>query len=160
MTGAVTADVSRNVPVISLASGRVVELRARLGDTVQKGQLLMRIQSADLPAPSPITARRWPMKSGRAQLDRSKLLYRERRHRPEGSGSGSGYRREGEGGCGDGLEHLRVLGADIDHPSALVDIFAPASGVITEQNVTARPASRRWTIRPTCSPFRISPTSG
>jgi cobalt-zinc-cadmium efflux system membrane fusion protein len=34
-------------------------------------------------------------------------------------------------------EHLHLLGADVDHPSALVDIFAPVSGVITEQNVTA-----------------------
>jgi len=33
-------------------------------------------------------------------------------------------------------EHLRLLGADKDHPSALVDIFAPVSGVVTEQNVT------------------------
>jgi cobalt-zinc-cadmium efflux system membrane fusion protein len=34
-------------------------------------------------------------------------------------------------------ERIRVLGADIDHPSAMIDIFAPANGVITEQNVTA-----------------------
>ena len=30
-----------------------------------------------------------------------------------------------------------MLGADPDHPSALIDIAAPVSGVITEQNVTA-----------------------
>ena len=41
VTGAVNPDVSRNVPVISLASGRVVAIYTRLGDTVQKGQLLM-----------------------------------------------------------------------------------------------------------------------
>ena len=44
-TGVVSADVSRNVPVISLASGRIVEIRKRLGDTVEKGELLMRVQS-------------------------------------------------------------------------------------------------------------------
>src|SRR6476620_1172496 len=32
---------------------------------------------------------------------------------------------------------MRVLGADADHPSTTVDIKAPVSGVITEQNVTA-----------------------
>jgi membrane fusion protein, heavy metal efflux system len=37
VTGAVNPDVSRNVPVISLASGRVTEIHARLGDTVTKG---------------------------------------------------------------------------------------------------------------------------
>ena len=48
VTGVVTADVSRNVPVISIATGRILETRARLGDTVTKGQLLMRVQSADI----------------------------------------------------------------------------------------------------------------
>ena len=49
-TGVVSADVSRNVPVISLASGRVVDIRARLGDTVAKGQLLLRVHSTDVSA--------------------------------------------------------------------------------------------------------------
>ena len=30
-------------------------------------------------------------------------------------------------------EHLRVLGADKDHPTAIVDVYAPVSGVITDQ---------------------------
>ena len=41
VTGTVTPDVARNVPVVSLASGRVVAIHARLGDTVKKGQLLL-----------------------------------------------------------------------------------------------------------------------
>src|SRR6476646_12282497 len=48
VTGVVGVDVARSVPVVSMASGRIVEIRARLGDTVKKGQLLMRVQSADL----------------------------------------------------------------------------------------------------------------
>ena len=43
VTGVVTADVSRSVPVVSMSSGRIVEIRVRLGDTVRKGQLLMRV---------------------------------------------------------------------------------------------------------------------
>src|SRR5271156_5696506 len=50
VTGTVNPDISRNVPVISIASGRVVEIAARLGDTVKKGQLLLRVQSADIAA--------------------------------------------------------------------------------------------------------------
>src|SRR5258705_1867371 len=50
VTGTVNPDVSRSVPVISIAAGRVVEIHARLGDTVTKGQLLLRLQSADLSA--------------------------------------------------------------------------------------------------------------
>ena len=48
VTGTVTPDVARNVPVVSLASGRVVGIHARLGDTVQKGQLLLTIRSDDV----------------------------------------------------------------------------------------------------------------
>src|ERR1019366_5650672 len=39
VTGTVNPDISRRVPVISLASGRVAAIHARLGDTVNKGQL-------------------------------------------------------------------------------------------------------------------------
>jgi cobalt-zinc-cadmium efflux system membrane fusion protein len=48
VTGTVTPDVSRNVPVVSLASGTRHGDHARLGDTVQKGQLLMTIRSDDV----------------------------------------------------------------------------------------------------------------
>ena len=37
VTGVVQPDISRAVPVISLAAGRVVEIKARLGDQVKKG---------------------------------------------------------------------------------------------------------------------------
>src|ERR1019366_4150123 len=33
-------------------------------------------------------------------------------------------------------EHLRLLGSSVDHPSGMVDITAPVSGVITDQEVT------------------------
>ncbi len=48
VTGTVTPDIARNVPVVSLASGRVVAIHARLGDTVKKGQLLLTIRSDDV----------------------------------------------------------------------------------------------------------------
>src|SRR5579862_5430037 len=48
VTGVVQPDITRAVPVVSLASGRVVELKARLGDEVKKGQVLMRVQSSDV----------------------------------------------------------------------------------------------------------------
>ena len=48
VTGVVTPDVSRQVPVPSLASGRVVEIEARLGDEVKTGQLLFKVRSTDI----------------------------------------------------------------------------------------------------------------
>ena len=138
VTGVVSADVARNVPVISLASGRVVEIRARLGDEVTKGQLLMRIQSADISgAFSDYRKAVADEALARVQLDRAKLLYSR--------GAIAQKELEVAQDIGDkakvdvetAIERLRVLGADIQQFSPVVDIYAPASGVITEQNVTA-----------------------
>ena len=91
VTGVVSVDIARSVPVVSMASGRVVEIHARLGDSVKKGQLLMRVQSADLA--DAFSDYRQAVAEERlavAQLARSKVLYRQRRHCAKGSGSGSG----------------------------------------------------------------------
>ena len=44
VTGVVQPDIARAVPVISIAAGRVVEIKARLGDEVKKGQVLLKVQ--------------------------------------------------------------------------------------------------------------------
>ena len=138
VTGTVSPDVSRNIPVISIASGRVVDIRARLGDTVTKGQILMRIQSADIAqAFSDYRQAVADETLARAQLDRSKLLYDHGADRPEGPGSVAvDAEAKAKVTVETTIEHLRVLGADINHPAAIVDIHAPASGVITDQQVT------------------------
>ncbi len=48
VTGTVSPDVSREIPVLSLANGRVVALHVGLGDAVRKGQLVMEVQSPDV----------------------------------------------------------------------------------------------------------------
>src|SRR5580698_1196612 len=48
VTGTVNPDDSRTIPVISIASGHVVDIHARMGDYVKKGQLLMEVQSTDV----------------------------------------------------------------------------------------------------------------
>ena len=35
------------------------------------------------------------------------------------------------------LDHVRILGGDPQHPSSVIDVRAPVSGTIVEQNVTA-----------------------
>src|SRR5450432_1724536 len=138
VTGTVAADVSRTVPVISLASGRVVEVRARLGDDVVKGQLLMRVQSSDVSSAfADYRKANTDEVLVRAQLDRAKLLF--------GKGAIATKELEVAQDTADkarvdvenATEKLKVLGANMDHPSSVIDIVAPVSGVITEQNVAA-----------------------
>jgi cobalt-zinc-cadmium efflux system membrane fusion protein len=138
VTGAVNPDVSRTVPVISLASGRVVEIHARLGDSVTKGQLLMRVQSSDISSAfSDYRQAQADEVLARSQYDRSKLLYDKGAIAQKDLEVAENADTKAKVAVEAAREHLRVLGADMNNPSALVDIFAPVTGVITEQNVTA-----------------------
>jgi cobalt-zinc-cadmium efflux system membrane fusion protein len=137
-TGVVSADVSRNVPVISLASGRVVDIRARLGDTVAKGQLLLRVHSTDVSGAFSDYRKALSSETlARAQLDRTKLLYEKGAIAAKDLEVAQDTDDKAKVDVETALEHLKVLGVDIDHPATTVDIVAPVSGVIVEQNVTA-----------------------
>ncbi len=138
VTGTVTPDVSKNVPVISLASGRVVEINARLGDQVVKGQLLMRVQSADISAA--FSDYRKAVSSqvlSKAQLERAQLLFDKGAIPQKDLEVARDTDEKAKVDVETAREHLRVIGVDADHPASTVDIKAPVSGVITEQNVTA-----------------------
>jgi len=137
-TGAVAVDVSRNVPVVSLASGRILEVHARLGDTVTKGQLLMRVQSNDLAqAFSDYRQAGADETLTRAQLDRAKLLYDKGAIAQKDVEIAEDANAKAKIAVLTAQEHLHVLGADKDRPSSIVDVTAPISGVITDQQVTA-----------------------
>jgi len=137
VTGTVNPDVSRNVPVISIASGRVLEIHARLGDTVTKGQLLLRVQSPDISgAFSDYRQAIADMTLARAQLERSKALLEAGAMAQKDYEVAVDADEKAKVTVETTEEHLRVLGADKDHPTAIVDVFAPISGVITDQQVT------------------------
>ena len=137
VTGVVSADVSRTIPVITLASGRVIEVLARLGDTVTKGQLLMKVQSADIAgAYSDHEQALADETLAKAQLDRAKLLFEKGAIAQKELEVAQDTYTKAEVTVKTTLDHLRVLGADPDHPSAIVEVKAPVSGVITDQQVT------------------------
>jgi len=137
-TGVVSADVSRTIPVISLASGRIVEIDARLGDTVKKGQLLLKVQSADLAqAFADYQHAVADELLARAQLARSQTLYDKGAIAQKDLEVAQSTEDKAKVTVATAAEHLRVLGADKDHPSPIVEIRAPVSGVITEQNAAS-----------------------
>lgn len=157
VTGTVTPDVSRNVPVISIASGRILEIRARLGDTVTKGQLLLRVQSPDISgAFSDYRQAVADMTLARAQLERSKALLEAGAMAQKDYEVAVDAEEKAKVTVETTEDHLKVLGVDKDHPTAIVDIFAPISGVITDQQVT-QAAGTQGLASP--NPFTISDLS-
>jgi cobalt-zinc-cadmium efflux system membrane fusion protein len=138
VTGTVNPDISRTVPVISLASGRIVEIKARLGDTVKKGQLLLRVQSADISgAYSDYRKAVADEKLASIQLERSKLLYDRGAIALNDLQIAQDTEDKAKVDVETTAEKLRVLGnTSLDQPSGIVDIHAPISGVITDQQVT------------------------
>jgi cobalt-zinc-cadmium efflux system membrane fusion protein len=138
VTGVVNPDVSRTVPVVSLASGRVAEIHARLGDAVVKGQLLLRVLSADISgAFSDYRKAVADQTLANAQLERARLLYSKGAMAQKDLEVAQDTENKATVDVETAAERIRLLGADVSHPTSLVDIRAPVSGVITEQNVTA-----------------------
>jgi len=137
VTGTVNPDISRTVPVISIAAGRVVETHARLGDTVQKGQLLMRVQSSDISgAFSDYRKAVADEALARTQLGRAKDLYAHGAISLNDLQVSQDAEDKAQVDVETTEQHLRLLGSDLNHPTGFVDIVAPVSGMITDQQVS------------------------
>jgi len=138
VTGTVNPDIARNVPVISLATGRVVEIAARLGDTVQKGQLLLRVQSSDISgAYSDYQKAVADEQLTRTQLERADRLYAKGAISLNDLQVAQDTDAKAKVDVKTTAQRLRLLGnTNLDQPSDIVEIRAPVSGVITDQEVT------------------------
>ena len=144
VTGVVTNDVSRAVPVVSMASGRAVDVHARLGDEVRQGQLLMRIKSADISqAFSDYRHAVADQALARAQLDRAKALYERGAIAQKDLEVAQDTEDKAVVDVDTSAEHLR-LGSSIDrHPHQPDRRHRSVSGVITERASAAGGSSRR-----------------
>jgi membrane fusion protein, heavy metal efflux system len=142
VTGTVNPDISRTVPVISIASGRVVDVHARIGDYVKKGQLLLDVQSNDVSAAfgqylKAVNDERL----AKSQLDRAKILNDKGAIPNSQVEIAQNAEDDAKAALSASEEQLRVLGVDKDHPAATVKVYAPASGYIVAQNVTVAAAA-------------------
>ena len=137
-TGTVSPDIARTVPVISIATGRIVEIGARLGDTVTKGQVLLRVQSADIAAAySDYQKAVADEQLTRTQFERAQLLYDKGAISLNDLQVAQDTDAKAKVDVKTTAEKLRVLGsANLDQPTGIVEIRAPVSGVITDQQVT------------------------
>jgi len=156
-TGVVMPDIARSVPVVTLASGRVVDIRARLGDNVRKDQVLMRVRSDDVAGG--FDAYRKAISDellARKQLVRTKDLYEHGAMAQQDLEAAEDNEDDAKTTLDTATEHLRLLGNDPDKPNGVVDILAPISGVITDQEVTLAATVQSYSSP---NPFTISDLS-
>ncbi len=142
VTGTVNPDVSREIPVLSLANGRVVALHVGLGDYVRKGELVMEVQSPDVS-----TAFDAYLKAVNDEhltsvtLDRDNLLYNKGAIAKSQLDAAQNGEDDARADLLAAEQQLKILGVDKIHPSENVRIYAPSSGVIIAQNVAASGAA-------------------
>jgi cobalt-zinc-cadmium efflux system membrane fusion protein len=157
VTGVVSPDVSRQVPVPSLAAGRIVEINARLGDEVKKGQLLFKVRSTDVAgAYSDYRKAVQNEQLAKIQLNRAKTLYEHGAIPKSALETAQTAEDNAVVDRETATEHLRLLGSDPNQPSGIVEVHAPVSGVITDQQITS--ASGVQALTPP-NPFTISDLS-
>ncbi len=135
-TGVINPDIEKSVPVISLASGRVVAIYAKLGDDVHKGQLLLKIVSNDISnAFQTYLQAKADEELTRRQLERAQLLYAHGTMSLNDLQVAEDAEEKAKVGRDVAAQALKTLGADINRPDPVVSIYAPSDGTIVEQNV-------------------------
>jgi membrane fusion protein, heavy metal efflux system len=136
-TGSVNPDISMEQPVISLANGRVVDILARIGDQVRKGQLLLKVQSPDATNgfDTYIKAAADELLARKTQV-RTRDLYEHGAVPLSAVEQADDTEDDAKADLIAAEEQLKTLGIDKAHPSSIVDVRSPISGVIVAQNVT------------------------
>ncbi len=134
-TGSVTPDVEKSIPVVSLASGRVIAIYAKLGDDVKKGQLMLKVLSNDISnAFSTYKQAVADEKLSRTQLERAKLLYERGAISLNDLQVAQDVEEKAKVTMEAAAQQIRTLGGDPSHDDAVVNIYAPATGTIVDQN--------------------------
>jgi membrane fusion protein, heavy metal efflux system len=134
--GVVSPDVNRTMHVTSLGGGRVIDLKVKLGDTVTKGQTLLVISSPDLAsAMSDYQKAKADEVLSHKALDRAQMLFDRGAIAAKDLEAAQDAEDKTKVDVETAEHHIQVLGADPAHPSALINLKAPESGTIVEQNV-------------------------
>ena len=152
-TGSVTWDVNRAVPVSSIAGGRAVDVRVKLGDEVSRDQVLVVVDSPDVAGVlADLRKAESSLRLARKFHHRASTLYKAEAgplkdvQQAEEEVNRSTADRQAA------LERLRLMGADAEgvsrrtagsepdafHKSGttpLLEVRAPIAGTVVEQNV-------------------------
>jgi membrane fusion protein, heavy metal efflux system len=159
VTGSVFPDISREVPVISLANGRVIDIKTRLDDNVKKGQLLFSVQSPDISNAFDafLKAVNDEQLANKAYI-RAEDLYKHGAISQAMVEQAEDAEKDAKADLAAADEQLKIYGVDKDHPSPVVNVYAPVSGVIIGQNIT-NAAAAGVTLSGTATAFTIADLS-
>ena len=134
--GTVSPDVNRTIHVTSLAAGRVVDLKVKLGDAVEKGQTLLVISSPDMAgAFADYEKAKADEVVSKKALDRAQMLYDRGAIAAKDLEVAQDTEDKAKVDRDTAAHRVQILGADPAHPSPLIELKAPVSGTIVEQNV-------------------------
>jgi len=137
VTGSIFPDINREIPVITLANGRVVNLKTRLDDNVKKGQFLFSIQSPDISNAFDVY-----LKAANDEQMTNKAYIRAQDLFDHGAISkamleqAEDAEKDAKTDLNAANEQLQIYGVDKDHPRPIVDVYSPITGVVVSQNVT------------------------
>ncbi len=134
--GTVQPDVNKTIHVTSQGSGRVVDLRARLGEYVKKGQILLTVYSPDLAgAMGDYQKASADEALATKALERAQLLYSKGALAQKDLEVAENSEAKAKSDQKTAESRLRVLGGDPAHASNIIELRAPVAGTIVEQNV-------------------------
>jgi cobalt-zinc-cadmium efflux system membrane fusion protein len=143
VNGVVTPDVSRTVPVNALSGGRVIDTRARLGDDVRKGQVLLRLHSPDLASAIAEYQKALADETlARRAMERADLLFEHGALARKDLEIARDTDEKARVDVRSAAARIRLLGGSTTALDPIIDVTAPISGTITEQNTTAGAAAK------------------
>src|SRR5207244_13354960 len=131
----VVPDVSMPVHVNSLSGGRVIDVRASLGDDVGKGQVLLVIHSPDLAtAIADYQKFQADDQLARQSLERAQLLFSHGALAQKDLQQAEETDNKAKVDVQTAAERIRILGGDLNHPSPVIEVKSPISATLVEQD--------------------------
>jgi membrane fusion protein, heavy metal efflux system len=136
VTGVVTPDITRTAHINALAGGRVLDVRAKLGDQVQKGQVLMLIRSSDLEqAIAQYKNDQADEKLSQAALARAQTLYAHGAMAQQELEIAEDTEQKNEVNLKTDADQIRQLGGDVERLSPVIEVHSPVSGAVVDQQI-------------------------
>ena len=142
VTGSVFPDSAREIPVISMANGRVVDIKVRLDDYVKKGALMIKVQSPDVAGALDIYRKAVnDERLNNLAYVRAQALFDHGAISQAVLEQAEDAEKDAQADLAAAEQGLKILGIDKNNPTEIVNVYAPISGVIVQQNVTQSAAA-------------------